>query len=142
MAADTSTLKTSAQCDAATAELTAERAVYLNHDVNSSFNDEQDARAESKRAARLTTVTNDVAYHTNALARPDLSAADRKRHQASLLTATYQRDRLTLLNESEEGADEYLGDVNDDQNDGQVAILTASLANVALRKEELLAQGK
>lgn len=140
MAADPAkTLKTWADCDAATAGLNLELRTYEHRDYNLTYADENAAAQATTNAARLAKATADVARYTEDLARPGQTPAEKTRTQRALITATAQRDRYTLTSEALTGSSAYLADVDADQIDGQVAILTAAKAAVAAHRATLSA---
>ncbi|MBG8553637.1 hypothetical protein [Hymenobacter guriensis] len=140
MAANTAdTLKTQADCDAATASLTLELRTYQHRDYNLNYADENAATQATTNAARLAKATADVARYTEDLARPGQTPAEKTRTQLALITATAQRDRYALTSEALTGASAYLSDVDADQIDAQVAVLTAAKAAVAAHRATLSA---
>jgi hypothetical protein len=139
MAYDVSTLKTRAQCLDAKASLEAELDGYQNRDQNLAFHDRQDGRADVSVATRLATATDRVAYLTEQLARPSLSAADRRSYENQLLTANYQKARLQNRTADSDGTASFLADVDADQVDAQVALLSGAVAAVQARHDALAA---
>jgi hypothetical protein len=139
MAFDVNLLKTRAQCLAAKASLEAELDSYSNRDQNLAFHDRQATRSETSVASRLATATSQLAYATQELARPDLSDVDRKRYKAQQLTARHQKERLESQSEEEGGTSAFLADVDADQVDGQVTILTSAIAATQTRHDALTA---
>ena len=137
MAFDVTLLKTRAQCLAAKASLEAELDSYSNRDTNLDFHDRQAVRSETSVASRLATATSQLAYATQELARPDLSDADLKRYKAQQMTARHQKERLESQAEEEGGTSAFLADVDADQVDGQVAILTSAIAAAQTRHDAL-----
>jgi hypothetical protein len=137
MAYDVNTLKTRAQCLEAKASLEAELDGYQNRDENLAFQDRREGRAGASAASRLSTVTDRVAYLNDQLARPDLTAADRRRYEDQLLTANYQKARLQNRTADNGGSAAFLADVDADQVDGNVALLTGAVAAVQTRHDVL-----
>lgn len=137
MAFDVNLLKTRPQCVTAKASLEAELDGYSNKDQNLGFQDRQAGRSEASVASRLATATSQLAYFTGQLARPDLSDVDRRRYTGSQLSARFQKERLDLRAADEGGSDAFLADVDADQIDGQVAILTAAIAAAQTRHDAL-----
>ena len=137
MAFDVNLLKTRAQCLAAKVSLEAELDSYSVRNANLDFQDRQHTRSETSVASRLATATSQLAYATQELARPDLSDVDRKRYKAQQMTARHQKERLESQAEEEGGTTAFLADVNADQVDGQVAILTAAIAATQTRHDAL-----
>lgn len=137
MAYDVNTLKDRAQCLEAKKSLEAEIDGYQNRDSNLAFQDRQEGRAGASAATRLATATDRVSYLTDQLARPDLAAADRRRYDDQLLTATYQKARLQNRTADSGGAAAFLADVDSDQIDAQVALLTGAIAAVQTRHDAL-----
>lgn len=128
MAFDVNLLKTRPQCVTAKASLEAELDGYSNRNQNLDFQDRQTGRSETSVASRLATAISQLAYTTQQLARPDLSDTDRQRYKTQQLTARHQKERLESRAEDEGGSNAFLADVDADQVDGQVAILTAAIA--------------
>ena len=85
--------------------------------------------------ARLATYTSQETYLTGELARPDLSVADRKRYDDLLLTARYQKARLTKRATNAGGTAAFLADVDDDQ----VGLLAKAIEDVQKRYDKLTA---
>ncbi len=127
---DVNLLKTRPQCMAAKASLEAELDGYQNRDRSLEYQDRQAGRAEASVASRLATATGQLEYATEQLARPDLSEADRKRYKTQQLTARHQKERLESRAEDEGGTAASLAEVDADQVDGQVAVLSGAIAAV------------
>lgn len=139
MAFDVNLLKTRAQCLAAKDALEAELDTYSNRDTNLDFRDRQAERSETSVASRLATATSQLAYATQELARPDLSEVDAKRYKTQQMKARHQKERLESQAEEEGGTAAFLADVNADQVDGQVTVLTAAIAATQTRHDALSA---
>ncbi|MBT9394317.1 hypothetical protein KLP40_14190 [Hymenobacter sp. NST-14] len=131
------TLQNRAQCLTAKASLEAELDGYQNRDQNLAFQERREGRTEASVATRLASATNQVNYLTDQLARPDLSATDRQRYQNQLLTANYQKAKLQNRSAGSGGAAAFLADVDADQIDAQVALLTGAIAAVQARHDAL-----
>lgn len=134
---DVNLLKSRAQCAAAKASLEAELDGYQNRDQNEDFRDRQAGRASATASSRLATYTDRVKYLTEQLARPNLAAADRARYDDELLTATYQKARLTKRSVDTDGTATFLADVDADQLDAQVALLRGAIAAVQAHQDAL-----
>ncbi|TLM90035.1 hypothetical protein [Hymenobacter jeollabukensis] len=130
-------LKTRAQCLDAKEKLEAELDGYQNRDNNLAFQDRREGRADASAASRLSKATARIAQLTDQLAQTDLSEKDRLRYQRELVTANYQKDLLDLRPTSTGGVDEFLADVDSDQVDAQVALLTQAIADVQARHDAL-----
>ena len=139
MAANPTILTTRAECDEALAGLAAELATYQHRDSNMTYADGQAETRATTTAARLAKATDDVTRYTADVARTGLTPAEKLRAQISLITATAQRDRLTLATGAQTGATAYLSDVDGDQIDGQIAILTAAQTAVTTHRATLRA---
>jgi len=137
MPANVNLLLTRADCVLAKEALEAELDGYQNRDQNDAYQDRREGRTEGSAAARLATVTGQVTYLQAQLARTDLSAAERVRNEGLLDSATYQQRRLNRRTTGGGGAPAYLGEVDNDQTDGQVAILTAAIAAAQTRHDAL-----
>lgn len=137
MAYDVNKLKTRAQCLEAQEKLEAELDGYQNRDNNLAFQDRRESRADASAATRLSKATERITQLDAQLARTDLSEKDRLRYQRELVTANYQRDLLGLRPTSLGGVDEFLADVDSDQVDAQVALLTQAIAGVQTRYDAL-----
>jgi len=136
---DVNLLKTRAECVTAKAALEVKLDVFQNRDQNDSFQERQAGRAEASVSSRLTTAGNQVDYLTGQLARTDLSEADRKRYEDELLTANYQKARLTNRAADTGGAPAFAGQVGDVLVDVQVAVLTQAIADVQAHHDALSA---
>jgi len=134
---DVNLLKSRAQCLQAKASLEAELDGYQNRDQNEDFRDRQAGRASATASSRLATYTDRVKYLTDQLARPDLAAADRDRYDDELLTANYQKSRLTKRSADTGSAATFLADVDADQLDAQVTLLRGAIAAVQTRHDAL-----
>lgn len=136
---DVTLLKTRAECVTAKAALEVKLDVFQNRDQNDSFQERQADRAEASVSSRLTTASNQVDYLTGQLARTDLSEADRKRYEDELLTASYQKARLTNRAADTGGAPAFAEQVGDVLVDVQVAVLTQAIADVQAHHDALSA---
>ena len=87
----------------------------------------------------MATATSQLTYATQELARPDLSDTDRSRYKAQQMTARHQKERFESRAEEEGGTTAFLADVDADQVDGQVAILTSAIAATQTRHDALSA---
>lgn len=137
MAYDVNTLKDRAQCVAAKTSLEAELDGYQNRDQNLAYQDRREGRTGASNASRLATATDRVNYLNDQLARPDLSAADRTRYTDQLLTANYQKARLQNRTADSGGAAAFLADVDSDQIDAQVVLLSGAITAVQARHDAL-----
>ncbi len=137
MTYDVNTLKDRAQCLAAKASLEAELDGYQNRDQNQAFKDRQAGRTDATTAGQLAKATDQVAYLTQQLAGTSLSPADRERYEDQLLTANYQKIRLTHRAASAGGTAVFLADVDADQVAAQVQVLTGAIAAVQTRHDAL-----
>lgn len=137
MAFDVNLLRDRPACLAAKASLEAELDGYQNRDQNLAYQDRRNDRADASAATRLATAGRQVTYLSDQLARTDISAADRKRYQDQLLTANYQKARLENRTAEAGGADAFLAEVDNDQIDAQVVILTGAIAAVQTRHDAL-----
>lgn len=137
MTYDVNTLKDRAQCLATQASLEAELDGYQNRDQNLAFQDRRAGRTDASVASQLASATDRVQYLAQQLARPDLSAADRRRYEDQQLTATYQQARLTNRSADTGGSASFLADVDADQLDAQVAVLSGAIAAVKARHDAL-----
>lgn len=88
-------------------------------------------------ASQLASAASQVTYLTQQLARPDLSAADRRRYEAQQLTVTYQQARLTNRSADTGGSASFLADVDADQVDAQVAVFSGAVIAVKARHDAL-----
>ncbi|TYZ06019.1 hypothetical protein FY528_19855 [Hymenobacter lutimineralis] len=137
MAYDVNTLKDRAQCLAAKKSLEAELDGYQNRDQNQAFQDRREDRTDESVSSRLATAIDRVNYLTGQLARTDISEQDRTRYNDQLLTANYQKARLQNRSADSGGAAEFLAQVDADQVDAQVALLTQAIAAVQARHDAL-----
>jgi hypothetical protein len=137
MGFDVNLLKTRSQCVAAKALLEAELDSFQNRNQNLDYRDRQADRSETSVTSRLATATSQLTYATQELDRPDLSDVDRKRYKTQQMTARHQKERLESQAEEEGGTSAFLADVDADQVDGQVAILTAAIAAAQTRHDAL-----
>ncbi|GAA4041660.1 hypothetical protein GCM10022409_29590 [Hymenobacter glaciei] len=139
MAASLATLTTRAECDEALKGLAAELATYQHHDYNTTYADGLAETRATTTAARLAKATDDVAHYTAEAARTGLTPVELRRAQGALITATAQRDRLALATTALTGAPAYLSDVDADQIDSQIAVLTAAQTAVTAHRPTLTA---
>ena len=137
MTASLSLLTTRAECDEALASIAAKLAGYQHRDSNISWADDQAATRATTTAARLAKALDDVAHYTTEAARTGLTAAEKFRAENSLITAKAQRDRLTLAKGTQTGSVAFMSDVENDQNDAQIALLTATQTAVTNHKPTL-----
>ncbi|WP_400193944.1 hypothetical protein [Hymenobacter sp. B81] len=137
MAFDVNKLQTRAQCLEAKEKLEAELRGYQNRDQNQEYRDWRGDRAETTTAQLLARATERVAYLTGQLAKPDLSANDRLRAEDELEVAEFQQKRLTRRATNAGGVIDFLADVDADQVDAQVALLTQAITAVQQRHDAL-----
>lgn len=134
---DKNLLTSHAECDEATAELDAELDTLQHRDDTIAYHDRQDGRVATKTASRLAVLGARIASYTTTLAQPDLDATTRRTVEDQLLTATYQKTKLTNRAAARTGAAAFLADVDAEQVARQVAALTEAKALVATRRAEL-----
>jgi hypothetical protein len=137
MTYNVNSLKDRAQCLEAKTSLEAELDGYQTRDAVNAYQDRQSSRADATATTRLAAATEKVAYLTQQLASPNLAPADRRRFEDQLLTASYQKSRLTNRTADAGGAAAFLADVDVDQIDAQVAVLSAAIAAVQARHDAL-----
>ncbi len=138
MTSNVNLLRTRVECLIVKASLEGELDGYQNRDQNLAYQDRRDDRTDATVTTSLATATGRVTYLNEQLARPGLGADDRTRYEDQLLTATYQQARLTRRAAAAEGGPAaFLAEVDADQIDAQVAILTAAIAAVQARHDAL-----
>ena len=137
MAANLSLLTTRAECDEALAGLAAELKTYQHRDSNISYADDQAQTRATTTAARLAKATDDVAHYTAEVARTGLTAAEKFRAENSLITAKTQRERSALATGAQTGSVAFLSEVDGDQIDAQVDVLTRTQTAVTNHKATL-----
>ena len=137
MTYNVNSLKDRAQCLEAQAALEAELDGYQTRDTVNAYQDRQSNRADATATTRLAAAADKVTYLTQQFATPSLAPADRRRFEAQLLTATYQKARLTTRTADAGGAAGFLADVDVDQVDAQVAVLSGAIAAVKTRHDAL-----
>lgn len=137
MAYDVNKLKTRAQCLEAKKKLEAELDGYQNRDNNLAYQDRREGRTDETIAQRLAKATERVTSLTSQLANPNLMEDERTRLEGQLDTAEYQKRQLNRRSTSSGGVDEFLADVDSDQVDAQVALLTQAIAAVQTRHDAL-----
>ncbi|AMR28513.1 hypothetical protein A0257_16375 [Hymenobacter psoromatis] len=137
MTYNVNTLKDRAQCLEAQTSLEAELDGYQNRDQNLAFQDRRNDRSDASATTRLAAATDKVNYLTQQLAGPNLAPADRRRFEDQLLTATYQQARLTSRTADAGGAAGFLADVDSDQIDAQVTVLSGAITAVKARHDAL-----
>lgn len=137
MAADVTLLTTRAECDVALASLTQEKGSYVHRDTNRDYADTEADRRAKTRADQLAQAEKAVTYYTATAANLDLNDDDRFRAQNSLISATARRDKLKLSSKMATGPTAYLAEVDDDQIDGQIAVLDAAIQAVTAHKDTL-----
>ncbi|QHJ09361.1 hypothetical protein [Hymenobacter busanensis] len=131
------TLKTRPQCLEAKDKLEAELDGYQNRNQNLDFQDRRDGRTDASTAQRLAKATSQVTYLTEQLANTGLSEKDRLRFEDQLDTATYQQKRLSRRATNAGGAEDFLAEVDADQVDAQVTLLSGAIAAVQARHDAL-----
>lgn len=137
MAASLSLLATWADCDEALDSLTIEREAYEHRTDNIEYADTVAGRAAALTAARLAKATDDVTRYTADAARAGITPVEKRRAQTALITATATRDRLVLTTTAQTGSEAYLSEVDTDQIEGQVAVLTARINEVMAHRATL-----
>lgn len=121
------------ECTEALTSLQKELALYQHRDSNVVWADGQAADQAASRASRLAKATADVAHYTGEVARPGQTLVELTRNRKALISATAQRDVLTLDSAAQGGSVAYLTDVDADQLTAQVAVLTAAVQQVQAR---------
>ena len=137
IAANISLFTTRAECDEVLAGLAAELKTYQHRDSNISYVDDQAETRATTTAARLAKAIDDVAHYTAEAARTGLIAAEKFRAENSLIAAKTQRDRLTLATGTQTGSAAFLSEVDGDQIDAQIAVLTTTQTAVTNHKATL-----
>lgn len=139
MSANVNLLTTRAECDEALASLTREKASYDRSEYNDTYADNAAAYTASTNAKKLAKAEADVVRYTADAARTDVSPAELHAAKRALIDATARREKLLLSDPAATGPAAYLGEVNDDQNDGQLGILQGAIDDVKAHKDTLSA---
>ena len=101
------------------------------------YGDRQDGRQTTASNSRLVALNNRIASLTNTLADPATDTQGRLAAEDQLLTANYQKSKLTNRAAARTGVAAYLGEVDVEQNDKQVEVLLGEKAKVATRRTAL-----
>ena len=139
MPADVILLKTFADCDEATTTLGDELDMYQNKDQNLDYADRRDGRVVASVTGQLAGVNAKIDAYTATLTQPNLPADERENTELLKMGAEYQRARLTRSAKTRTGASAFLADVDADQVEGQVTILTTTRARVVTHRATLTA---
>ncbi|MBF9221060.1 hypothetical protein [Hymenobacter ruricola] len=130
-------LTTKAECDQALIGLTKERGAYAHRDSNDAYADGVATDRATTVAAQLAKATADVARYTTDVARPGLTPVELRTAKRALINATSRRDNLQLSSEATTGPTAFLAEVDDDQVDGQLAVLDKAIQDVTAHKDTL-----
>jgi len=137
--ASLSHLTTKAMCGEVLDRLGIKLTTYEHQTSNIDYAEEVAGRTATNTATRLAKATADVTRYTTDVARPGQTPVELRRAQSALITATAQRDHLALDTTAQTGSEAYLDEVATDQLDGQVAVITARIAEVTAHRDTLSA---
>ena len=137
MALDLTLLTTRAECDEVLADLAAEFDGYDNRDTNLAYADRRTTRTADEVTGLLAGVNAEIASYTTTLAQPAIPAKLRKQFESKLRKATDRKDNLTERGEGRTGSAAFLANVDSDQVDAQVTMLTGAQTAVTAHKATL-----
>ena len=137
MALDLTLLTTRAECDEVLADLAAELDGYDNRDTNLAYADRRTTRTADEVTGLLAGVNAEIASFTATLAQAGIPAKLRKATQSKLRKANDRKDNLTERGEGRTGAAAFLANVDSDQIDAQVRVLTNAQTIVTAHKDTL-----
>lgn len=139
MALNLTLLTTQAECDEVITDIDGELDAYQNDAFDDRRDDRRDGRTATKASNQLAILDNRIASYNATLALPNLDATTRRTTKSQLLTANYQKDRLTGRAGARTGAVAFLEEVDEEQVDGNVAVLTNAKALVVAHRAPLSA---
>ncbi|MBC8083637.1 MAG: hypothetical protein H7Z21_10530 [Hymenobacter sp.] len=137
MALDLTLLTTRAECDEALAGLAAELDVYGNRDTNLEFADRQSDRIQGTVSGRLLGVNALIDSYTATLGQANLPVNVRKSTEILLRRANFQKSNLGDRSAAQTGSAAFLADVDAEQVDAQVVVLTNAQTLVTAHKDTL-----
>jgi hypothetical protein len=137
MALNLSLLTTKAECDIVLDDVAAELDTYQQRDSTGNYQDRQATRAQSAVTALLAGVNAEITAYTNILATPGLTNQLRRLNQSKLRRANDRLENLTERTTARTGPAAFLGELDDEQVDAQVAVLTRAQSEVTDYKATL-----
>ncbi|MBO2008139.1 hypothetical protein [Hymenobacter negativus] len=137
MALDLTKLTTRAECDEALESLEAELDTYQHRDDSLDYADRQAGRTSTSVTAQLAGVNAEIAGLEAMLAVPGLTAAQQRTTSGKLRRANDRKDNLTERGQARTGAVAFLADVDTEQVNAQVTVLTNAQTLVTAHKPTL-----
>lgn len=134
---DLTVLTNRAECDEALDDLAAELDNYQTRNVVLDHADRQSGRVKQSVDGQLIGVNAKIDSYTATLGQANLPAKMRKQTESLLLTANYQKAKLTERAGGSTGSGALLAEVDAAQVDAQVGVLTDAIAQVTARKAAL-----
>lgn len=139
MALDLIKITTQAECDALTKVIDIKLDRYQHRDQSLDFGDRQHQRATESREERLNDAEAEIISANAILAAPNVTDKRRTEAENDLRSATFKRDTLLARMQAEDDVDAVLEDLEIEQIDAQVAILTAARAQILAHRATLSA---
>jgi hypothetical protein len=137
MALDYSSLTDRALCDAATAEIDFRLKTFATRDMVGDLADDRADRSQTTVAAQLTDVNARIAVVDAILAAPGIGEKQRTDSNDERAALLVRRTALTKRNQQTTGLDRFLGDVDAEQIDSQLATLGTVKAGIATHRATL-----
>jgi len=139
MAINYASLTDWAMCDAATAEVDFKLEVYTTNEAVDRLADKRTARTRNSTASKLAAVNSKITAAEILLASPGMDPDLVEKTTDELAALKVQRTTLTKRGRTTKVLQKFLSEVEDEQDDAQVAKLTAIKAGIAARRAELSA---
>ena len=132
-------LTTWAQCDAATADVTFELKTFNYRDTGLDLAGERASRSQAAGQATLAKKDAEIIIAQGQAAVPGLTPQQQLDAADALELLVAQRKKIMRDNRVSIGTDRFLGTVDAAQVQGQVDVLTTTLAGIATRRAALTA---
>lgn len=139
MALNLSVLTTWAQCDEVLAAIAFKLASYQNQNTNIDYADTRSEQAKTKLKAQLEAAEAEITMYTNALTQSTLLPKQRAQNETKLRKAIDHRDNLADPGAAPSGPSLIMGEINAEQVDAQVAVLTNAQTKVTAHRATLTA---
>jgi hypothetical protein len=139
MSVNYASLTTFALCDAATAEIDFKLQVYTTHDAVDQLADKRSERSKTSTSSELAAVNSKITAADILLATAGIDPVLVEKTTDERAGLLVRRTTLTKRGRSTIGFDQFLGEVEDEQTDAQVATLTTIKAGIATHRATLTA---
>jgi hypothetical protein len=139
MSPDYSLLTTWAECDAAKADVEFELETFSYRDSGLDLADKRATRSQTAGAAAIAKKDKEILIAQGQTAVAGLTPEQKQDAEDEVELLQAQRKKLMRANRSSVGTDRFLATVDAAQVQGQVDVLTTTLAGIATRRSQLTA---